>query len=37
VTLHNRNAYNHFVPLQREANPGGGFTKLYQCYFNSKK
>jgi len=37
VTLHNRNAYNHFGPLQREANPGGGFTKLYQCYFNSKK
>lgn len=37
VALHNRNAYNHFGPLQREANPGGGFTKLYNCYFGSKQ
>lgn len=34
VSLHNRNAYNHFGPLQREGNPGGGFTKLYKCFFS---
>lgn len=36
VGLHNQNGYNHFGPLQRESNPGGGFTKLYNCYFGSK-
>jgi hypothetical protein len=36
VSLHNRNAYNHFGPLQRDGNPGGGFAKLYSCYFGSK-
>jgi len=35
VALHNRNAYNHFGPLQREGGAGGGFTKLYNCYFGS--
>lgn len=37
VSLHNRNAYNHFGPLQRESGAGGGFTKLYNCYFGSQK
>jgi len=36
VSLHNRNGYNHFGPLQREGNPGGGFSKLYSCYYRSK-
>lgn len=30
-------AYNHFGPLQREGGVGGGFTKLYNCYYGSKR